>query len=61
MPELYLTKIQPNPLGKDVARYGTASHAQLNNEWPEFEVVAPSRNLAQDVLAHTRTALGNAL
>ena len=48
MADLYLTRIQPNPPGKDAR--GVA--LQLNNEWVEFEVTAVSRSLVNDLVAH---------
>lgn len=48
MGDLYLTRIQPNPPGKDAG----VGALQLNNEWLEFEIAAATRNLSNDLVTH---------
>lgn len=45
MPELYITRAQPNPRGRD------RGAAQLNEEWIEFRADA-SRSLSGDEIIH---------
>jgi len=57
MSDLILTRIQPNPPGRDASRYGAISASQLNNEWVEFAVRA-NRTMTGDELCH-RTFTSN--
>jgi hypothetical protein len=62
MATLYLTRIQPNPPGRDVVRPGWATPDLLNGEWVEMASVSGARNLAGDVLQHnTYTSSGCSL
>lgn len=51
MGTLYLTRIFPNPPGKD-SRFGVAANDQLNQEWVEFGVAGGDRPLTGDQLFH---------
>jgi hypothetical protein len=48
---LYIIAAQPNPPGKDVARYGNVRNEQLVAEWVEFQAVG-NRELIGDLLSH---------
>jgi len=51
MGSLYLTRISPNPPGKD-STFGLAPNDQLVREWVEFSVVGGARYLNGDQLFH---------
>ena len=51
MGTLQLTRIMPNPAGKDAA-WGRTTNDKLNQEWIEFAAVGGDRNLTGDRLIH---------
>lgn len=51
MGTLQLTRIMPNPGGKDSA-WGRTTNEKLNEEWVEFVAVGGDRNLTGDKLLH---------
>lgn len=51
MGTLILTRIFPNPPGRD-SSWGTTTNEKLNGEWAEFAAAGGSRNLTSDVLYH---------
>lgn len=51
MPDLYITRAQPNPKGRDRTSRTTVQNAQLNEEWVEFRV-DNTRNLTGDEIIH---------
>lgn len=51
MASLYLTRIQPNPPGRDRTRYSAPTNQQLNEEMVEF-VATTERDLTGDELWH---------
>lgn len=58
MGTLQLTRIMPNPSGKDSAG-GTTTNDKLNQEWVEFVAVGGDRNLTGDkLLNRTYTTWG---
>jgi hypothetical protein len=58
MSSLYLTKIQPNPPGRDAAG-GIALPGKLNEEFVEFEVRGASRNMSGDLLTQLTFRTGS--
>ena len=52
MSTLYIVQAQPNPPGKDTVRQGYTTHAQLNEEWVEFEASGGDRILVGDAISH---------
>jgi hypothetical protein len=51
MGTLQLTRIMPNPAGKD-SSWGRTTNDKLNQEWVEFVAVGGDRNLTGDKLLH---------